>query len=52
VGTKDSMWCHHEACIDVKQSHKEHMTARSENLELDHNTPVVKWFGSEYLGAS
>lgn len=52
AGTIDGTWRRHEACVIAKQSCEGHMAIRSTKLELDHNTPEVRWFHSNYLEAS
>ena len=45
-------WRNHIGCIEMKQICEGSMAVRSTDLELDHNAPEVKWFGSKYLGAN
>jgi hypothetical protein len=42
-GLGGGMWCHHEACIEVKQSREELVAVRCINLKLDHFAP---WLSS------
>ena len=45
AGTRGGTWHHREACVEVNQSHEEHMAIRCLDLKLDHFASRVKWFG-------
>ena len=38
-GLRGGMWCHHEACVDTKQSHEKLMVVRCTDLHLDYFAP-------------
>jgi hypothetical protein len=44
-----STWHHREACIEVKQSHEEHVTFKCTYHKLDHFTPSLVVL-PKYLG--
>jgi hypothetical protein len=52
VGTRDDMRWNRGALVKTKISHDRPTTIESTYLEVDHNALRVKWFDSNYLGAS
>lgn len=51
VGNRGGTQHHSKVFTDAKQSHEEPMVIKLKDLELNYNTPMVKWFGCNYLGA-
>jgi hypothetical protein len=49
MGTTFRMWCHHEACVEAKQSLEELIVFGCLDLKLDHFAPSVKWFNQSDL---